>query len=202
LASSATGLCSFYRVTVPSRKFDDDMQPEVLSAILENGQRCNRLPLLEKFQLAYKIVECGLFLIGTPWLSHLSSDTLRRIVTPDVQRHYVLRIRNSELPKRKVASKAVMVGTQIHQIGILLVEIALDRPSFSTESEGLKIGPDTIPYVERSMGQTYKQACEFCLTQRADGGLFLDTTQPTYSKGGDLDLNLILKEYYAEVFMR
>jgi len=201
---------SFFKVTLPAKSVDIVVKSEVLAAILENLQRrrlldvADRLPLVEKIRLAYKIVECGLFLLGTPWLSYLNSGSLRRLVTPDFQHRYVLHVQSSEKPDEKPLSEVLLVRAQIFQIGVLLVEIALDRPSYSAGMEDLKFGSSTIPYVERSMGHYYKQACEFCLTKKDDDGFLLDqkdssSTDQTVRRSNS---NWMLKQYYAEVFVR
>jgi hypothetical protein len=201
---------SFFRVSLPVNSVNINIKSEVLAAVLEKLQQrrlldvADRLPLVEKIRLAYKIVECGLFLLGTPWLSHLNSETVRRIVMPDFQRRYVLHIQSSEEPNEKPPSQALLIRAQIFQIGVLLVEIALDRPSCSAGMEDLELGSSIIPYVERSMGHRYKQACEFCLTRKEDDGFFLDQKD---ASGGDgllrqSDSNWMLRQYYVEVFVR
>jgi hypothetical protein len=201
---------SFFKVTLPLKSLDADVKPEVLAAILEKLQRrrvldiADRLPLVEKIRLAYKIVECGLFLLGTPWLSHLNSETLRGFITPDFQRRFVLHVRSSEKMNDDPISEILLVRAQIFQIGVLLVEIALDRPSCSAGMEDLKFGSSTIPYVERSMGHRYKQACEFCLTRKDDDAFLLDQKD---SFDSDVLVkrsasHWMLKQYYAEVFVR
>jgi hypothetical protein len=70
--------------------------------------------------------------------------------------------------------------------------------------EDLEFGSSIIPYVERSMGHRYKQACEFCLTRKEDDGFFLDQ-KDTSGSDGLLRLsesNWMLRQYYAEVFFR
>jgi hypothetical protein len=201
---------SFFKVTLPLKSVDTGVKPEVLAAILEKLQRrrlldvADRLPLVEKIRLAFKIVECGLVLLGTPWLSHLNSETLRRIVTSDFQRRFVLHLRCSEKPDENPIPEILLVRAQIFQIGVLLVEIALDRPSCSTGMEDLEFGSSTIPYVERSMGHRYKQACEFCLTRNDDDGFLLDQKGSFSSDGlGKRSAShWMLKQYYAEVFVR
>jgi hypothetical protein len=201
---------SFFQVSLPVNSVNINVESEVLAAVLEKLQRrrlldvADRLPLVEKIRLAYKIVECGLFLLGTPWLSHLNSENLRRIVMPDFQRRYVLHVQSSEKPNEKPPSQALLVRAQIFQIGVLLVEIALDRPSCSAGMEDLEFGSSIIPYVERSMGHRYKQACEFCLTRKEDDGLFLDQKDASGSDGllKLSDSSWMLRQYYAEVFVR
>jgi hypothetical protein len=210
LQHDQTSSQSFFRVSSPVKSVNTIVKSEVLAAVLEKLQRrrlldvADRLPLVEKIRLAYKIVECGLFLLGTPWLSHLNSETLHRIVMPGFQRRYVLHVQSSEKPNEKPPSEALLVRAQIFQIGVLLVEIALDRPSCSAGMEDLEFGSSIIPYVERSMGHRYKQACEFCLTRKEDDGFFLD--QKDISGSDRLprlsDSNWILRQYYAEVFVR
>jgi len=205
---------SFFQVSSPVKSVNTVVKSEVLATVLEKLQQrrlldvADRLPLVEKIWLAYKIVECGLFLLGTPWLSHLNSETLRRIVMPDLQHRYVLHIQSSEKADEKAEEKppsqALLVRTQIFRIGVLLVEIALDRPSCSAGKEDLEFGSSIIPYVERSMGHRYKQACEFCLTRKEDDGLFPDQKDASGSDGllRLSDSNWMLRQYYAEVFVR
>jgi hypothetical protein len=210
LQHAQTSSQSFFQVSSPVKSVSTNVKSEVLAAVLERLQKrrllnvADRLPLVEKIKLAYKIVECGLFLLGTPWLSHLNSETLHRIVMPDFQRRYVLHVQSSEKSNEKPPSQALLVRAQIFQIGVLLVEIALDRPSCSAGMEDLEFGSSIIPYVERSMGHRYKQACQFCLTRKEDHGFFLD--QKDVSGGDGLlrlsDSNWMLRQYYAEVFVR
>jgi hypothetical protein len=203
-----------FKVTLPLKSVAADVKPEVLAKILESLQRrrvldvADRLPLIEKIRLAYKITECGLFLLGTPWLSHLNSETIRRFITSDLQRRFLLHVRSSEKMNDDSGdnpiSEVLLVRAQIFQIGVLLVEIALDRPSCSAGMEDLDFGSSTIPYVERSMGHRYKQACEFCLTRKDDNSVLPDQRD---SFGNDglakrSTLHCMLKQYYAEVFLR
>lgn len=200
-----------FRVTRPSLSLDPRTSLQSLNSISDRYQRKNlrsgvkELPLLERLRVAYKVAECGLFLLGTPWLNHLSSDALRAVTCPDSQQRYVLRIQCSENKWDQSKSPDTLhLKTQISQIGLVLIQIALDRPSYLTELDDHEFKSSVIPSVERTMGQRYKQACNFCMTKNDDDPPPWDMRQSSfkYETSRKMDPDQILRRYYAEVFLR
>jgi hypothetical protein len=200
----------YFHVTSKASASWQDVEPEVLSLFADRIPKTQprgvngRFSLTEKISLAYRIVECGLFLLGTPWLSHLSSDTLRRLKTSKVDYQYSLYVQGTTKLENEIASKEVLERTQIFQIGVLLVEIALERTLSSSDSMKLEFESKSISVVEKSMGTRYRQACEFCLNNK-EGDTYLPAAE-TLASHNDTEVivnsEYMIKQYYSEVFMR
>lgn len=128
----------------------------------------DRMSLADKIELAFEIAECGLWLVGTPWLSSLNSERLQRRTSPNQKDHYVLPVQLSPLND----SPDDMVSTisrlgQIWSIGVLLAEIALEAP-FDMNLRRASLGVDAmlvkrIGEVEMAMGHRYGRAVQYCL---------------------------------------
>ena len=129
------------------------------------------LSIVSKLKLAYKIVECGFFLLETPWLSSLYSQNLRHAVYPDgVEPNVTLRICASNLEEMVCRNPGALVETsQLFHIGVVLLDIALGENDRETESEiqeSAYYQSSRIPPVEDLMGIQYAKAAAFCLQSR------------------------------------
>lgn len=129
----------------------------------------NHLLLDARYDLAFKIVKCGLYLLGTPWLSDLSSFGLLRATTSDKDDLYLLPVRTSDAPAESPWSQSLStIDSQIFRIGILLIEIALETPLEPTE-----LVNDNSPFLFKvtrqaaaEMGPDYGGAVRYCLERR------------------------------------
>lgn len=119
-----------------------------------------------KVELAYKIVECGLFLLGTPWFSLIRIRSIVRLTSNEESRHnFVLKVPN--LGPHFFLSEV----SQLFSIGVLLTEIALDSPGRQRVDD---IDPmSRLGQVMRTMGYQYARATAFCLQHGALGSEFL-----------------------------
>ena len=138
-------------------------------ATLLNMNRLSRIhlggkhiSLNAKFKLAYKIVETGFFLLGTPWFTQLSSQIVQRLQEPTrVRSKYVLLLSSFEPSKLLCADPHALAETaQLFQIGVLLVETALDKTRMPAKKDTR--GPELeiirlLPEVEQKMGTEYYQ---------------------------------------------
>ena len=128
----------------------------------------SRMSLVNKIRLAFKIVECGLWLFGTPWLSNLRSENLLELTSKDqVNPVYVLPGISIDFHDIEDEMLHWLSSTgQVSSIGTLLIEIALETPSsisprlrsFDLESSLAK----KITEVEKCMGLRYGRAVDFC----------------------------------------
>ena len=199
----------YFHVTSKATASWQDVEPIAFSLFAERTPETqlqmarSRYSLVEKISLAYRIVECGLFLLGTPWLSHLSSSTLQRLKTSKVDYQYTLHVEGTAKIEQNNVSTEMLERSQIFQIGVLLIEIALESTLSSNEPMDLQV-ESKIPVVEKSMGIPYKQACEFCLnnTER------YPRMAPAEDLASDGDIEAsgssfhMMRQYYSEVFMR
>ena len=210
---------------------------ETLAGVLD-GQQSTGLPIGEpppeerlsigaKFELAYKVVECGFFLLGTPWFASLSSKTLRRFKgTDEPGESYCLEPQTSDLEDILFDDPdALAEPSQLFRLGVLLMEIALDRSdlySKSDESEQEAIRIRNLPLVEHIMGSQYCKAMTFCLQYRQSGKPYESSkTSPNTRAFRDgrryreaekyNDANFddwqgylaeLLQQYYAQVYLR
>lgn len=143
-----------------------------------------RFPVRERLELAYKVAECTLLLLGTSWLSNISRKKIRR--TPRLgqgQRwRYFLEAGRPEI------NEFDSVEPQTFNVGVLLTEIATAQPVLrimrfemsdrnveldlvmSSLRDGVaaqrKFPPaQVVKRVDEHMGQRYSEAVEFCLQQ-------------------------------------
>ena len=122
------------------------------------------MSLVDKIRLAFKIVECGLWLLGTPWLSNLRGENLLEVTLPSRKNPvYVLPTRTIKLHDIEDEMMHWLSSSdQISSIGTLLIEIALEKPfsirprarSFDFETA---LG-ETVTEVEKRMGRRYGRA--------------------------------------------
>ncbi|KAL8838708.1 MAG: hypothetical protein Q9205_004226 [Flavoplaca limonia] len=161
-----------------------------------------------KIRLAFTIVRCSFFLLGTPWLSSLNSRNLRRSSHPEDQSStFILRTQTLELKDLVSDDPGALAETsQLFSLGVLLMEIALATSDAESQSAHLEQHDpkriSKLPLVERAMGASYCKATAYCLQHRTnrfsgpekyDGKLYTDWE--TYLAG-------FLQDYYSQVFLR
>ena len=190
-------------------------KPESLRTVLKRVRETSTLSPEEhlsvgaKVELAYKIIESGFFLLGTPWLSLLNSQNILRLKDVDGRRpSFVLEVQTFGLVDLLFDdAEAISETKQLYHIGILLMEIALDGLSASqNEKDSSRSNHllSQLPFVEQNMGAQYCKATAFCLQHRQPKQRFngLRKYEGSYSKDWEIYLSELLQDYYSQVFLR
>ena len=210
------GQCSSLRIskTTP-RDIRLKTSPESLEQILVSLKKSRTLTRPEhlsigaKVELAFKLVEAGLFLLGTPWFSSLGNGNILRLKNACAPRHvFILEIQSNE-PNDLISEDAGALAetTQLSRLGILLTQIALDgpfSPSTTRDSESESNILDQLPLVEQAMGAQYCKATAFCLQPRQSSLRFQGPGKYNNAqfKGWEAHLEEMLESYYSQVFLR
>ena len=132
----------------------------------------------ERLGIAYSVVETGLILLGTSWLSALSNTALKRFKANQQPPRYVLEINDrNNLVRARLWDLRSDSHLYIFTIGITLAEIALqtmirdfrqlnsELQLFLEGSEGVKWHSlsHVVALVKGKFGAAYSEAVEFCL---------------------------------------
>ena len=189
--------------------------PVSLAKVLDTLRKTSNLSTYEhlsvgaKVELAYKIVECGLFLLGTPWFSSLSSWNILRLKSTGRSRHsFMLEIQTLDLNDLLFDDPGALTETlQLFRIGVLLMEIALDSPDRARRIEDNGHDYDhmsRLPQVEQIMGAQYCTATAFCLQPRQLQTRFQGPEKYRSSHFEDWEsyLSDFLQDYHSQVFLR
>lgn len=161
-----------------------------------------------RIELAFKLVECALYLLGTPWLASLDSKRVRRMNRKDGRRPYVLKVQTLDLEELSFEDpEALTEPSQLFRIGVLLVQIALSNPEQSAPTEIEELGLRTskmLTLVQQSMGSQYCKATAFCLLDRRSTLHFGLPEKYQYpdKTGWKPYLLELLEDYHAQVFLR
>jgi hypothetical protein len=156
----------------------------------------------DKISFAYSLVECSLFLLGTPWLSHLSSENLEKWERASSGRTYALRIRNrSELDKID-ESPTALEQYQIWRIGVLLIGIAVEKAFQISGATALSDARSALPAVELLMDPRYTQACRFCVEMSCPSNVYKVPSAELPGLDGPPGPSSLFQNYYYEVFTR
>ena len=193
-----------------------DTKPDSLANLLTTLEQGANLSTVEHFsvaakvELAYKVVECGFFLIGTPWFSSLSSKNILRLRNRE-QEHptFILEVQTVDHHDLLLDDPWALAETsQLFRIGILLMEIALDEPNRSSRFEDHELDAERIisklPLIEQSMGTQYCKATAFCLQPRQPKHRFQGPEKYQGKNFGAWEsyLTEFLVEYHSQVFLR
>ena len=185
-----------------------------LAQILDKGKvssttsSTQALSFSARIELAYKLVECALYLLGTPWLASLNSKRLRRMNIKDGRRPYVLKVQTLDLEELSFEDpEALTEPSQLFRIGVLLVQIALSNPEHSAPPEIKELDLRTskmLTLVQQSMGPQYCKATAFCLRDRRSTSHFglPEKYQFPEKTGWKTYLLELLEDYHAQVFLR
>ena len=166
------------------------------------------LPFTARIELAFKVVECALYLLGTPWLASLNSKRLRRMDIKEGRRPFVLEVQTLDLEELCFEDpEALTEPSQLFRIGVLLVEIALSNPEHSAPTEFQELDLRTskmLTLVQQSMGAQYCKATAFCLRDRRSASDFGLPEKYVYPEktGWQPYLLELLEDYHAQVFLR
>lgn len=194
-----------------------ETKPERLASLLKAPEKGLNLsmPIVEYFswgakvELAYKVIECGFFLIGTPWFSSLGSKNIKRIRSPG-HKSYKFMLEVQTLDHHDLLSEdpgALAETTQLYRIGILLMEIALDEPNRSSRIENNGHDEDWISklaLIEQTMGSQYCKVTAFCLQYRQPEDRFRgpEKYQGEHFVEWQSYLAGFLREYQSQVLLR
>ena len=190
--------------------------PETLASILKTlKDATNNLSVHDHFsvgakvELAYNVVECGFFLLGTPWFSSLRSMNILRMKSTGGQRHkFMLRIQTLDMHDLLFDdAEALTEASQLHRIGVLLMEIALDSPEVAMPTEDYgssRSRMSLLPLVEQSMGAQYCKATAFCLQYPQQQARFqgLSKYKSSHFQEWISYLAGFLEQYHSQVFLR
>ncbi len=192
-----------------------ETKPESLANLLTTLEKETNLSTVEHFsmgakvELAYKVIECGFFLIGTPWFSSLGSKNILRLRSLGQKRQsFILEVQTVD-PNDLLFDdpEALAETSQLFRIGILLMEIALDEPNRSSRTENYGHDAERIsklPLIEQSMGTQYCKATAFCLQHRQPKNRFRGPEKYQSKNFDEWESYLaeFLLEYYSQVFLR
>ncbi|KAH8590970.1 hypothetical protein B0O99DRAFT_691031 [Bisporella sp. PMI_857] len=194
-----------------------------LNMIRRDAATSQVFPRSERIRLAFKIVECGLFLSGTSWLAELRSSCLQRsLPNIDSRRHFLL-----DTPAAAVDFSLDDFRRFVEHafsIGILLTEIGTGRVvheipgrskllgqglslyaagSNPPSNPGLLTGSQIHKLLVSTMGDDYASAVRACLDTReswADIDCWkngvrhpIDRRTESYQK--------VLARYYSDVYL-
>ena len=165
------------------------------ASMISLSMKLQEITVAEKLGLAYSVVESSLILLGTSWLSALSSQTLNQYrVNRRQAPRYILSIKenNQSLIRNRFQSEKGGLEQRIFRIGILLAEIALGTviQDFRKTVSGLQLvitEHETraqrsyslqlmVNKVERQMGKSYSEAVGFCLQDPWEPGTLYDSS--------------------------
>ena len=201
---------SYFRVLKPLIELDWEAKTDSLAQLLYEDRVKSSQPLDQeaRVQLAFKVVECGFYLLGTPWLASLSSKRLRRGNIGGATR-FVLEVQTLDLEDLYFEDPdALSERSQLFSIGVILVEIALRDEMNHQDTQSMQ-DPDLrtskiLPRVERSMGSLYCAATAFCLADRSSLPHFdrPEKYRNPEGTGWTAYLTALLEDYYAQVFSR
>ena len=193
-----------------------ESKPERLAGLLETPEKGTNVPILEPFsvrakiELAYKVIECGFFLIGTPWFSSLSSKNIKRIRSLGEKCHnFMLEVQTVD--HHDLLSDdpgALAETTQLFRIGNILMEIALDEPNrskYPIDNDGHdEKWISRLALIEQCMGSQYCEATAFCLQYRQPNDRFRGPEKYHGERFVEWQSYLagFLREYHSQVFLR
>ena len=193
-----------------------ETKPDSLANLLTTLEKGANFSTVEHFsmgakvELAYKVVECGLFLIGTPWFSSLSSKNILRLRSREREHStFILEVQTVDHHDLLLDDPGALAETdQLFRIGILLMEIALDEPNRSSRNDNHEHDAKRIigrlPLIEQSMGTQYCKATAFCLQYRQLKHRFQGPDKYQGENFGEWESYLrdFLLDYHSQVFLR
>ena len=216
----------------PTPPVDRRSVPKSLDKVLDQMQSVDRstrelLSISARIELAYKVIECGFFLLGTPWFASLSSRNLLRLKnTEKAHDMFYLGTQTLDLEDLLYEDPTALAETsQLFRLGVLLMEIALGKPILYSGSDETSQEADRIsklPFIEKSMGSSYCRATAFCLQYRQSGKPFRGGNYSKSGKSGNEDkpfreaekyedpnfdewqkyLGELLQQYHSQVYLR
>lgn len=117
------------------------------------------LSFRERIEVAYRLVKCGLLLLGTSWLSSLDTSNITRVDASGKETRYRLFV------GPRIGESAGHHDLQTHRVGQVLRELALGSNIGDYDA---KID---LSLVSTEFGPQYKRAIEFCYDPRIPDGM-------------------------------
>ena len=160
-----------------------------------------------KLDIAYNLVQCAFYLLGTLWLAYLKNENLGSIETYDrsvlvlkvefLRLHWFVLENPDGLPE----------SFQLLQIGIVLIDTALDGLGASDFERFLKPGQwaaKKLPLVHEALGSSYFRACAFCVPDQRSTFSFHRHEKYEYPRetAWKWDLEQLLRQYHEHVVSR
>ena len=179
-------------------------------------------PRSQRIKLAYKLIQCGLLISGTSWLSKLENKVVTRTrKDKDDDYHFLLELSNDvEMTEDGLLAD---LSQHLFAVGVLLIELGLGKLVKSLAWEngrsfypGFVMGDPSVDSTSRSstvtriewqtrltslMGDDYTKAAKFCLIRKTgkhwdavhDREIEPDARETAYVG--------VLKEYYVRAYL-
>ena len=207
------GAPSYFQISKPSTILKHGIRDKPLIEILKEDQssELTKIPQSISFkhvELAFQLVMCGFYLLGTPWLAALSTKRVRRLDLGEHSHPFVIEIRTLDIEDLAFEDPEALAETRhLFRIGVLLMEIALSKSGHldaSLSKEPYIEIAKKLPLVEQSMGSEYCKATAFCLHDRRSVSQFgkpgkyresAETAWTSYLMG-------LLGDYHSQVYQR
>ena len=180
-------------------------------------------PRSQRIRLAYKLVQCGMLISGTSWLSRLENQVVKRTSRDEADDYHFL-LELPALRESRSDGSLWLISQHIFAVGKLLVELGLGRvvsdvsyrpgrhhpdPDISNHAPGSSPQLDNTTLKAAKwqsqliiiMGLNYTGAVKHCLAKK---------TKPCWDNAHDMGLSPqareiaykeILEDYYTEVYM-
>jgi len=180
-----------------------------------------RFHLPDQISLVFKVVQSGLLLLGTSWLSNLTSKNIQRISDDDYDETSRFLLNAAASPFDDLTT----VEPQTFKVGVLMAEIALALPIERIQSQQtgngsqlefvMNFSSDSIPDIQAftadvivydvylRAGKRYSRAVEFCLQQSARSRRSDWARIKQFGSWQDRDkaYHDIVVDYYNEVYV-
>jgi len=156
-----------------------------------------------------------MYLLGTSWLSNLSTQAVFRVTKfePEQRHRYVLHLTRSDLPYKSAKLP------HMFRIGIMLAEIALLEALLKIEEKLYKLWTfrtsqgDTVEYpydrmismVKKRMSPDFGRAVNFCLQGDSSNAFSASETLPAHESDYDQRIKAyakVLTDYREQVYTK
>lgn len=112
--------------------------------------------------------------------------------------HLVLQVDNPD---------GLRMSSQLFQIGVILIEIALDSAEVSDlakDGDPRLFVSETLPLVYKAVGADYYRACAFCVQDRSSPSFYRQHHKYEYPEqtGWEVYIKGLLMEYHVQVVSR
>lgn len=155
-ADSVTFRFSHSADPVKTSDREDSSLPELLTKPATKSSDRD-LSFRQRIEVAYRIAECCLLLLGTSWLSNLESQNITRAHSAGREDRYRLVV--GPRPMKIDSYYEPQIYLQIGQVGQILRELALGS------NIGMHNGSMDLNLISAEFGSQYQRAVEFCYEQ-------------------------------------
>ena len=175
----------------------------------KDHQRFGLLHFLARVELAYNMAESAFFLLGTPWLANMDNRKVCKI-RPEIDSKEAFFWMNDPTGFENLYlanQNALQESSQLHNIGILLMQLALgtSKPSDSADTKDPHLWASRLlTDVQMVAGTQYSKACAFCIKSHRSNPAFSRHEKYVYSdeSGWSTYLQELLEEYEIKVLGR